>query len=180
MAPEYLPEQGRRGLTILPPLNNDHLARDNEVDQEVVLFVYGPGGGTTSPRDLRWSLAWQVSNGGWKHIHVTAENTPYDRHLPWRYVYWGPQTKTAGLATYQARKTSLGVMNSATRKRIEAIAWEVGVAKPDGQWNCQHWILALLGKLYENRVINQAQWSKAIADASHRMCWSLDSYSIDH
>ncbi|TFK81155.1 hypothetical protein K466DRAFT_604732 [Polyporus arcularius HHB13444] len=126
MAPEYLPEQGRRGLTILPPLNNDHLARDIEVDQEVVLFV---------------------SLGG---------------------TYTGAlKPKTAGVATYQARKTSLGVMDSATRRRIEAIAWEVGVAKPDGQWNCQHWILALLGKLYENRVINQAQWSKAVADASH-------------
>ncbi|KAI0707549.1 hypothetical protein C8T65DRAFT_650860 [Cerioporus squamosus] len=58
-------------------------------------------------------------------------------------------------------------MNSATRRSIEALAWEVGVAKPNGQWNCQHWILALLGKLYENRIITQGPWSKVVAEATH-------------
>ncbi|TFK81525.1 hypothetical protein K466DRAFT_501976 [Polyporus arcularius HHB13444] len=166
----YVPEQGRHGLRILPPLDINKLAQETGDLEEVFLLVYGPGATPTRPKDLRWSLAWRVSNGGWKHIHVTAENTLYDPQMPWRYVYWGPQNKTAELDNCKARRMSLGVMDVATRRRIKALAWEVGVAKPNRQWTGQHWIIALLHKLYENKVLTQAQWSKAIAQAPHRTC----------
>ncbi|KAI0707551.1 hypothetical protein C8T65DRAFT_718587 [Cerioporus squamosus] len=177
MAPaEYLPEQGRYGLRILPPPNNDHLAKDTDVERNVVVLVYPlqrrPGYTPTS-RDLHWSVSWRVDKGGWKHLHVIAENTSYDPQLPRRYVYWGPITKTAGHATSGAVEVLLGSMSLAVRRRIEQIAWSVQVAKPNGQWNCQNWVIDLLCKICQDGIISQRQWSQVVENAqlgAHRLC----------
>ncbi|RPD52171.1 hypothetical protein L227DRAFT_515239 [Lentinus tigrinus ALCF2SS1-6] len=173
MAPtEYIREQGRYGLRNPPPIDNSHLARDTNVDREVVILVYPPRPGRSrSPRDLHWSLSWRVEGGGWKHLHVVVEETPYDAHLKMRYVYWGPVTKTVGDATRGARYASLGYMSRASRQRIEALAWGIGVAKPNGEWNCQNWVVDLLCKICQDGLIDQAKWSDVMATASHRTCF---------
>ncbi|TFK80585.1 hypothetical protein K466DRAFT_605213 [Polyporus arcularius HHB13444] len=167
---EYLPEQGRYGIRIPPPLNNDHLAKDTDEERNVVVMVYPPRrapGYVPNPRDLHWSLSWRVDKGGWKHLHVTAEDTGYDPRLPRRYVYWGPITKSAGNATSGAVEVPLGRMSLAVRRRIEQLAWGVQVAKPNGQWNCQNWVLDLLCKIYWDGIISQATWSEVVSKAHH-------------
>ena len=39
---EYLPEQGRHKIRLLPRCSNDHLASDTDVDRNVVDMVYPP------------------------------------------------------------------------------------------------------------------------------------------
>ncbi|KAI0707568.1 hypothetical protein C8T65DRAFT_808940 [Cerioporus squamosus] len=169
MAPvEYLPEQGRLGLRNPPPISNGHLARDTNVDREVVVMVFPPIPGLIrTPRDAHWSLSWRVDAGGWKHLHVVTLDTSYDPRLRKRYVYWGPETKTVGEAKRGAQHVSLGYMSPAVRRRIEALAWTVGVAKPNGDWNCQNWIIDLLCKICQDRIIDQAKWSEVVARAPH-------------
>ncbi|RPD52408.1 hypothetical protein L226DRAFT_496274 [Lentinus tigrinus ALCF2SS1-7] len=171
MAPiEYLPEQGRKGIRILPPGSNDHLAPDTDVYRKIVILVYPPlalrPGVTPTARDLHWSLSWRVKDG-WRHIHINAENTSYDPQLPRRYVYWGPITKSSGYATSGAKEVPLGYMSLAMRRRIEQLAWSVQVARPNGQWNCQNWIVDLLCKMHQDGIITQSKWSQVVAEAPH-------------
>ncbi|TFK81531.1 hypothetical protein K466DRAFT_501973 [Polyporus arcularius HHB13444] len=144
---EYVRKQGRHGLFNAPPFNNDHPVRDTNADREVVVLVYPPIPDLTrSSRDLHWSLSWRVDAGVWRHLHIVTEDTPYDPQLRKRYVYWGPVTKSVDEATRGAQQVSLGYMSPLLRRRIEALALTVGVAKPNGHWNSQNWILDFLCK----------------------------------
>lgn len=38
----------------------------------------------------------------------------------------------------------VGTLSLAQRRELEAIAWNVGVVEPDGEFNCQNWAAAVL------------------------------------
>ncbi|KAI0711517.1 hypothetical protein C8Q76DRAFT_61293 [Earliella scabrosa] len=172
-------EQGRDGLrTSLAPPSNDHLYREVNEPREVFILVYGPRQlHNVRARDLHWSIYWEVSGGGGKLIHLVQEDEPIfvlpgqargATIIPTRrLVYWGPQTRSPGNATHGARRISLGVMSLAHRQEIERIAWKVLVHKPDGQWNCQHWIINLLYKMVDARIISKNGAEYAFGAAHH-------------
>ncbi|TBU57459.1 hypothetical protein BD310DRAFT_949447 [Dichomitus squalens] len=159
-ATQYIPEQGKYGLRNKEgPLNNDHLCPDTDVTRPVVLFVYQPIEGLIQRhRDLHWSLGWEVSNKGFRLIHIQTHNDVRDPQPIPRYVYWGAQTKTAGNATRMAQKFLIGNLSLQQRQQIESIAQTV-------EWNCQNWIDVLLRKLVEHGVITSAAWAEAMAGA---------------
>ncbi|EJF63594.1 hypothetical protein BD309DRAFT_923819 [Dichomitus squalens] len=173
-ATQYIPEQGKYGLRNKEgPLNNDHLCPDTDVTRPVVLLVYQPIEGLIQRhRDLHWSLGWEVSNKGFRLIHIQTHNDVRDPQPIPRYVYWGGQTKTAGNATRMAQKFFIGNLSLQQRQQIERIAQTVEVASPNGQWNCQNWIDVLLRKLVEHGVITSAAWAEAMAGArgAYRDC----------
>ncbi|KAI0777399.1 hypothetical protein BD413DRAFT_601835 [Trametes elegans] len=149
-------EQGRVGLNGLGPIDNARLAPDPDTILKLA----------ESPRDLHWSLSWRVGAGAWRHVHIDRHNDPSAPRPQPRYVYWGAQTKIGGSATSQAQKILVGSMDLRARRAIENIAWTVPVMQPDGIWNCQNWINALLLKLLEGRVINQRTWEGVLNEVS--------------
>ncbi|TBU29391.1 hypothetical protein BD311DRAFT_787836 [Dichomitus squalens] len=135
------------------PLNNDHLCPDTDVTRPVVLFVYQPIEGLIQRhRDLHWSLGWEVSNKGFRLIHIQTHNDVRDPQPIPRYVYWGAQTKTAGNATRMAQKFLIGNLSLQQRQQIESIAQTVEVASPKRP-------------LVEHGVITSAAWAEAMAGA---------------
>ncbi len=174
MSAEWLREQGRYGLNRLPPPSVDHVYQDTKVDREVFILVYAPTEMGYGHRDLHWSLAWNVSGGALRHIHVITEPDGEDNHgIPThRLVYWGPITKTPprpGSATTLAQRVPLGTMDYEKRQAIERISWETPVHVPDGQWNCQSWIADLLNRLAQAKIISSGTWAEVVAAVTHGM-----------
>ncbi|CDO71167.1 hypothetical protein BN946_scf184845.g37 [Trametes cinnabarina] len=162
-----MPEQGRAGLNGLPPIDNAWVAPDPDARVDVYLVVYPPRPRECDPRGLHWSISWEVARGAWRIVHLEMVNDYRAPPPQPRYVYWGPQTKTGGLATKQATKILIRQMSLQTRRDIEAISRTIPVMAPNGQWNCQQWTIALLGKLLERKIIDQRTWDRVVAE-THR------------
>ena len=39
---------------------------------------------------------------------------------------------------------NIGTLSLRQRRELESIAWNVGIVRPDGEFNCQNWIAAVL------------------------------------
>ncbi|KAI9062199.1 hypothetical protein FKP32DRAFT_1593771 [Trametes sanguinea] len=173
-----MPQQGRAGLTVSEPIDNAWQAPDLDRRVNVFLVVYPPRRGCTDPKGLHWSISWEVGRGAWRIIHLEMAD---DRRAPppqYRYVYWGPQTKTGGLATMNAKKILIREMSLQTRRWIEEISKTIPVMAPNGQWNCHHWTIDLLGQLLEKRIIDQRTWDHVVANANracHDLCSTVHS-----
>ncbi|KAI0765205.1 hypothetical protein C8Q74DRAFT_1371053 [Fomes fomentarius] len=169
MSPQWFKEQGRDGLNGPPPPSIDHLHPDINDSREVYILVYGPTERGLRASELHWSLAWYVREGAVRHIHIVSERVGSDSRGR-RLVYWGPVTKSPpkpGSATVMARKISLGPMTFQMRQAVETLSWQIPVQVPDGRWNCQLWIIDLLNKMVQKRIITEAIWSDVIAKATH-------------
>ncbi|KAI0360324.1 hypothetical protein OH77DRAFT_1418213 [Trametes cingulata] len=140
------------------PINLDSFPqyRDRDEDAEVFLAVYKPSLPTLTPRDLHWSLAWQIKGtAAWRQIHVLQEKMIDGPPPQPRYVYWGALTKSAGPTDSVATKHSLGIFSLADRQKIEDLAWKTPVMIPDGTWNCQDWLLDLLRRVTAAGLVSQ-------------------------
>ncbi|KAL7283968.1 hypothetical protein ACG7TL_001240 [Trametes sanguinea] len=171
--PQIMPHQGRADLPGHPPIDNAWLAKDPDARLDVFLVVYPPLLGNSDPRSLHWSISWEVKHKAWRIIHLEMVNDYRAPPPQPRYVYWGPQTKMAGLATTNAKRVLIRAMSLQTRQYIEEISKTVPVMAPNGQWNCQHWTMALIGELLQKNIIDQRTWDRVLAEAhheSHKMC----------
>ena len=56
-------------------------------------------------------------------------------------------------------------MSLPQRKGLEAIAGTEPVMRPDGEWNCQDWVLSVLGKAVQRNLLLPGQVSKVVQDA---------------
>lgn len=168
-----IPEQGvalMKRYKKPEPINLDWLHKDSEGDVEVFFAVYNPPPllqGHT-PRDLHWSIAWQIRDtGAWRQVHVVEEKIEVAREQrPLQlYVYWGPLTKSSGPTDGVAKRYSLGVFPLAQRLQIEELARQVPVMVPDGTWNCQDWILDLLSRMVSEGILPKDSPDSAVISA---------------
>ncbi|OSD02629.1 hypothetical protein PYCCODRAFT_328939 [Trametes coccinea BRFM310] len=154
---EIMPEQGRAGLSLPSPINMDWQYPDRDVDAPVYLLVYAPTDPSHTRRDLHWSVAWPTSSTSaldapadvlaWRHVQVETYDVKTDPAPQPRYVYWGACTKSADENAAGAEKLLLGTFSREQRRKVEELAWETSVMHPNGDWNCQNWILGLFDKL---------------------------------
>ena len=155
-------EQGREGLSLPSPINMDWQHPDlNDAPHPVFLLVHPPPPAQPrcSPRDLHWALAWQprydssastpfgFTRGPWRRIELDTYDVRTDPAPQPRYVFWGARTASADPdPTHDAGVARIPLVRlvCAQRRRVEELAWEVPVMVPDGVWNGQDWIRALL------------------------------------
>ncbi|RDX46124.1 hypothetical protein OH76DRAFT_1485728 [Lentinus brumalis] len=156
-----------------PPTIEYHLARDNKM-REVVILVYPPhvfrpiGAHSWGPTHLHWSLSWRADEGGWVHLHVDTEDTPHDPQHRQRYVYRGPEFKTADLedaSTREAHQVSLGVIPPWFRERIVELASSVDVAEPHGYGSSRCWVIDLLREVMHDGIIKDAMFDEVVEGA---------------
>ncbi|KAI0654904.1 hypothetical protein C8Q70DRAFT_1024450 [Cubamyces menziesii] len=163
-----MPEQGRVGLGGLAPIDNAWQAPDPNVELQVFVLVYPPpttpGSG---PHDVHWGLAWEVAKDAWRHVELETHNDLQAPPPQPRYVYWGARTKMGAQATADARKILVGSMSLAKRLEIESLARTIPVVEPNGHWNCQHWLVALIGEMLRVKLIDQRTWDSVIAQTSY-------------
>lgn len=104
-----------------------------------------------------------------------------------KYLINYPLTNSNSLA----RKTKPEVMNIGTlslrqRRELESIAWNVVIVRPDGEFNCQNWIAAvlsvaaardLISAVTVHAILKEALEHDATADV---LTYFLQYASIDH
>jgi hypothetical protein len=142
------------------PVDIDHLFRDPDVVLPVMLIASQIS--PLSPRDSHWKLAWKVGKNTsgvpvQREIYVIRNITIQD------YMNWGPITKTAEDYTKAVEITKMTLAN---RRRLERIAAEVPVQRPNGKTHCQDWILAILETAEQQGLLTRSEWTKAVLAVS--------------
>ncbi|KAL7283972.1 hypothetical protein ACG7TL_001244 [Trametes sanguinea] len=161
-----MPEQGRANSTGLPPIDMSWCFPDPDTSLTVYVLVSAPIDVTKfDPRDLHWSLSWEVQPNVWRHINVLYHERSDQPAPNPRLVFWGPLTKMGDIAISGERRVPVAVMTREMRKRIEELAWTVPVIYPNGQWNCQNWLVDLLGRMQDCGLITDEILNKAIDGA---------------
>jgi hypothetical protein len=147
-----------------PPNQVDHLFKERDEELAVVLFVTRSTVRPYNPRNNHWILAWELGTYGINPIHRrigVVQEAGID-HL----TNWGPLTKSASTAT--VTKT-IGIhvktMTLDERQKLEEIAGNTQVLRPDGEWNCQNWLITVLETAEAQGLIMNEEWSAAVDEA---------------
>lgn len=143
------------------PVDIDHLFRDPDTILPIMLIATRTS--PHSPRDSHWKLAWKVGKSSTgvpvqREIYLVRNMTIQD------YMNWGPITKTAEEYTKAAEITKMTLSN---RKRLEKIAADVPLHRPNGKAHCQDWIVAVLEAAEQQGLLARSDWTaavKAVAD----------------
>ncbi|TFK32798.1 hypothetical protein BDQ12DRAFT_692001 [Crucibulum laeve] len=161
-ADTYLPNFGQT-KKMHRPVDIDHLYPDPDADLPILLIATKatvlPGGKVT-PKDSHWKLAWRV---GKTHTGVQIQRELHVirdvglNHL----TNWGPLTKSCEEYTKAVEVTPR--MSLVNRRRLEKIAAETPVRKPDGLWNCQNWIRTVFEAAEKQGLFTYREWTSAIA-----------------
>ncbi|CDO71169.1 hypothetical protein BN946_scf184845.g39 [Trametes cinnabarina] len=168
-----LAEQGRAGAVGFPPIDLHWRFGDPDASLPVYILVSSPVDQTRfDPHGLHWSLSWEVKPNVWRHVNIVTHRHPDQPPPNPRYVYWGALTKCSGPGTLVKRRILVADMTFAMRKQIEEVAFTVPVMQPNGQWNCQDWLLDLLDRLRQNGLISDQNLKEVVSAA--RDAWLRD------
>lgn len=159
------------------PTDNGDSGKYKESDKEkTVYLVVTTSRKNKDSRDNHWAIRWRIPDMEDRKSSGT-EYIPLARMIT---LFHNPQYKTSGqqqqltnwgAMTKQADKDnvgiSLGKLSLAQRKELEAIAWNTPVAHPtgNGDYNCQNWILGVLGIAVARGILDAASVEKAIKEA---------------
>jgi hypothetical protein len=143
------------------PVGVEHIYRDPDIDLPVDLLV-DPN--HPDARGRHWSISWQVgkSTGSddinvQRVLHIVRE-VGFDY-----YTNWGPRTRCFNPTTFVT--VPIATMSLGQRKALEMIALSTEVYEPNGAWNCQDWVIEVLRKAVEARLLEAQQVNKALAVA---------------
>ncbi|RDB20891.1 hypothetical protein Hypma_011985 [Hypsizygus marmoreus] len=163
---EILPNMGRPA-DVYEPLNVDHLYRDPVAPLPVYLVVWG-GDRNVPPQDRHWAIVWKVGVGSTgadvhRQLEVVRELGPTGEldHL----TNWGPKTRTSDSQTMTATFVPIGVFSYQQRQWLEQLASAEPVLKPNGWWNCQHWVVSILVKCIQGNLLSRPHVEAVLAKA---------------
>ncbi|KAF8069054.1 hypothetical protein FPV67DRAFT_1780432 [Lyophyllum atratum] len=147
------------------PINTDWCFPDNK-DNTLAVSLHFSRSFTTpyDPRNNHWMVVWQVGVSDrervLRRLHVVRHDD--NPHL----TNWGPVTKATSTATTnRSREYKLKDMTYAQRQHMEAICRRLPIQEPDGEWNCQDWIITLLKLAERDGLITRAEWEPAVRSA---------------
>ncbi|EKM81995.1 hypothetical protein AGABI1DRAFT_83377 [Agaricus bisporus var. burnettii JB137-S8] len=140
------------------PVDIDHLFKDPDTALPVMLIATRTV--PHSPRDSQWKLAWKVgkSNTG---VPVQREISLFRNQ---DCMSWGPITRTAEEYT---RAVEITQMSFSNRKRLEKIASDAPLHRPNGKAHCQDWLVSVLEAAEKQGLLSRSDWTaavKAVAD----------------
>ncbi|KAJ6618171.1 hypothetical protein B0H10DRAFT_1795970, partial [Mycena sp. CBHHK59/15] len=143
----------------LGPVDVKHLFRDPDSPLIMELLI------NRQHKDLRgqhWALSWTVGDLPPKHkvqriLHVVTE-VGY-KH----YTNWGPVTRT--FDPMDMDNVPVATLTLTQRQALEAIAAQTPVYVPNGEWNCQDWIIEVLRQAVEECLVSAAERDAALAVA---------------
>lgn len=127
------------------PVDMGTFYTDQDVDKTIYLVTLMTG---TTPRDRHWAIRWQVEHRiryepALRCLEI-IENFLINPHS--YLINFGPLTTLHNLSPYaEFAIFPLQTLSLAQRSELEKISWNVGVAPPDGEFNCQNWVAAVLG-----------------------------------
>ena len=171
---ELMPNMGRDPRVREPP-GVDHIFRDGNSPRSVGLVVWDMENPSVPPNSRHWAIVWEVGVASTKdRVHrqlaVTRERGP-DGLLD-HLTNWGPKTHITSMQSESDRTfIPIATLAYAQRQWLEGVAAEEPVLKPNGWWNCQHWVVSVLVKCIRagilekqsvEAVLNQAGWDEPL------------------
>ena len=162
-----------RDPRVREPPGVDHIFRDEDSPRSVGLVVWDMENSSIPPNSRHWAITWQVgvaSTGDRVHrrLAITRERGP-DGQLD-HLTNWGPKTHMMSMQSESDTTfIPIATLTYTQRQWLEGIAAEEPVLKPNGWWNCQHWVVSVLVKCIRagvlekqpvEAVLNQAGWHK--------------------
>lgn len=123
-------------------------------------------------RDNHWMITWDIGvtpDGHTVHRRLHIVQEPDCDHL----TNWGPITSVAGQETERnGIVVNITTMTLAQRQALESIANTTPVFKPNGEWNCQNWILAVLEEGVKQGLLTHEEYMEVVVAAQAVAPWS--------
>jgi len=150
--PQFQPNMGRDELKEPPSV--DWMFKDLDHNKPVEIMAWN---NSTSQRHCHWAIGWEIDDNNRRLLQVVQENDKYGRptgHL----TNWGAVTKAY---SRPATHYKIATLTLANRQGLEQIANAEQVLIPDGNWNCQDWVHAVLKKGVDQGIFTKTQVSRA-------------------
>jgi hypothetical protein len=78
-------------------------------------------------------------------------------------INWGPRTAESSVQPQSGLSVfKIGTLTLQQRRTLEAIAWNIGVTDPDGEFNCQNWVAAVLNAAVLRGLFTAAEVGNAL------------------
>lgn len=135
----------------LRPIDNGYMCPDSDIDKKIYLIVH-KSGNNTAPRDRlgHWAVRWTVFKRGnqptqaLRNIEILSGKSigpTGEQYL----INYGPWTSAERVTSHLGMLAiPIGTLTLAQRHVLEAVAWNVGIENPNGDFNCQNWLAAVL------------------------------------
>ncbi|KAJ7448515.1 hypothetical protein FB451DRAFT_1411260 [Mycena latifolia] len=127
---------GRPSDGRIGPVGIEHLYPDPDAPLAVELLI------NRGYPDLR-GQHWAISEIGCDH-----------------YTNWGPLTRSFEPRDYGA--VPIALLTLEQRRTLDSIAARTEVCIPNGDWNCQDWVIEVLGGAVEAGVLSTAERDAAL------------------
>lgn len=153
----------------ISPVGVEHIYRDPDIDLLVCLLVNNDH---SDPRGRHWSVSWQV--GELNESTGTDSDSP-QTHRVQRvlhivrevgldyYTNWGPKTRFFETTHFNA--IPIASISLSKRKALEEIASSAEVYEPNGEWNCQDWVIEVLRKAVKDGIFTMEEVEVALVTA---------------
>lgn len=143
----------------LSPVGVEHIFKDPDIDLPVELLV------NTShphPRGRHWSISWTVgqsSSGDMvqRVLHVVQE-VGYNH-----YTNWGPKTRV--FEPVEFKSIPIASLSKVQRLALETISEATPVFVPNGEWNCQDWVVEVFRQAVGEGLFTTEQIDRVLAVA---------------
>ncbi|KAJ7136868.1 hypothetical protein C8R44DRAFT_608325 [Mycena epipterygia] len=143
------------------PVGIEHLYRDPDSPLTVELLI------NRSYPELRgqhWALSWTVGYLSPTHkvqrvLHIVRE-IGCDH-----YTNWGPLTRS--FDPLDLVSVPVAQLTLEQRRALERIAAETRVCVPNGEWNCQDWVMEVLARAVETDLLSAGERDAALSVAQY-------------
>lgn len=143
----------------LGPVGVEHIYRDPDIDLPVELLVNKD---VPQSRSRHWSISWTL--GGLSPSQQVQRVLHIVREVGFsHYTNWGPKTRFFEPTAMTA--IPIAILSRAQRQTLERIASSTEVLVPNGEWNCQDWIIEVLRQAVRQDLITALQRDTALAIA---------------
>jgi len=110
-------------------------------------------------RGQHWAISWTVGDLPPRHkvqriLHIVTEIGCN------HYTNWGPVTRTYDPLELAA--IPIAQLTPAQRVALEGIAVRTEVCVPNGEWNCQDWVIEVLARAVEDDLLSAAEKDAAL------------------
>ncbi|KAJ7936474.1 hypothetical protein B0H13DRAFT_1551408, partial [Mycena leptocephala] len=140
------------------PVGIDHLNPDPDRPLVVNILIDRR---LSDLRSQHWAISWTIPSSPGSNIHrVSHIVTEIGFH---HYTNWGPLTQNFDPEKWDT--VPIGLLSREQRTNLEKIVSKTGVYLPNGEWNCQDWVIKVLDHAVVEKIFTAEQSRGAITTA---------------
>ncbi|EJT97527.1 hypothetical protein DACRYDRAFT_119219 [Dacryopinax primogenitus] len=130
---------------LLAPPGIEHIVKDPKQPMTVYLFIRREG--ELDPEDRHWTVLWVLPRSDAKPGQVVVRILEIVREINHPHLTnWGPLARIRRAESMEKALIAIGELSFAERQALEKIAKNTPVYRPNGVYNCQHWVIDVLSQ----------------------------------